>query len=82
MITKLILVASLLISLTTFAAERRELRIGVASHAFDHLGNIGEQAEAAAASGSTIIYATGFGGIGYEGLRSRLRHFDCEAVNF
>ena len=29
-----------------------ELQVGVAGHAFDHLGSIGEQAEAAAASGT------------------------------
>ncbi len=52
----------------TAAAERRELRVGVAGHAFDHLGNIADQAETAAASGCTIIYGTGFGGIGYLGL--------------
>lgn len=46
----------------------RELRVGRASHAFDHLGNTGEQAETAAASGVNIIYATGLGAIGYEGL--------------
>jgi hypothetical protein len=45
-----------------------ELRVGRASHAFDHLGGIGNQAEAAAASGATIIYATGVGGVGYSGL--------------
>jgi len=44
------------------------LAVGVAGHAFDHLGNIGEQAEAAAGSGANIIYATGFGGVGYGGL--------------
>lgn len=47
-----------------------ELRVGQAGHAFDHLGNIGEQAEAAAASGATIIYATGLGALGYQGLPS------------
>jgi hypothetical protein len=45
-----------------------ELRIGRAGHAFDHLGNIGSQAEAAAASGSTIIYTGGLGEAGYHGL--------------
>jgi hypothetical protein len=44
--------------------------VGMAGHAFDHLGNLGEQAEAAAASGATIIYATGLGGDGYSGLPS------------
>lgn len=45
------------------------LRIGVAVHAFDHLGAIGHQAEAAAESGATLIYA-GFGAAGYNGLPS------------
>jgi hypothetical protein len=45
-----------------------ELRVGVAGHAFDHLGAIGDQAQAAAASGATIIYVTGCGGLGYQGL--------------
>src|SRR5438128_995796 len=47
-----------------------ELRLGVAGHAFDHLGNIGDQAEAAAASGANIIYITGLGAAGYGGLPS------------
>ena len=50
------------------AAERPELRVGIAGHAFDHLGAIGDQAEAAAASGSTIIYAGGVGEVGYNGF--------------
>ena len=63
------LLGSLLIpAWTALPATPHELRVGVAGHAFDHLGNIGEQAEAAAACGSTIIYATGFGGDGYMGL--------------
>jgi hypothetical protein len=45
-----------------------ELRVGRAGHAFDHLGNIGSQAETAAAAGATIIYASGLGGLGYGGL--------------
>ena len=45
-----------------------QLRLGRAGHAFDHLGSIGSQAEAAAASGSTIIYPSGIGGAGYGGL--------------
>ncbi len=44
------------------------LRTGRAQHAFDHLGNIAQQAGAAAASGFNIIYASGCGGIGYAGL--------------
>jgi len=45
-----------------------ELRVGIAGHAFDHLGAIGDQAEAAAASGMNIIYPGCFGQLGYEGL--------------
>jgi hypothetical protein len=45
-----------------------ELRLGRAGHAFDHLGGIGEQADAAAASGATIIYTGGLGEAGYSGL--------------
>ena len=51
-----------------FAGPERELRVGRGFHAFDHLGNIGEQAGAAASSGVNIIYATGLGGAGYGGL--------------
>lgn len=58
----------LILALPALPATRRDLQVGVAGHAFDHLGNIGEQAEAAVASGSTIIYATGLGGDGYQGL--------------
>src|SRR5262245_54755094 len=43
------------------------LRIGRAGHAFDHLGDLADQADAAAASGATIIYATGLGVCGYTG---------------
>src|SRR3954467_2183978 len=50
------------------AKERPELQLGVAGHAFDHLGNIQDQAEAAAASGATILYPSGFGAVGYGGL--------------
>jgi hypothetical protein len=59
-----------LIALTTVAdaQDPGPLAVGVAGHAFDHLGGIGDQAEAAAASGANIIYATGFGGAGYSGL--------------
>jgi hypothetical protein len=45
-----------------------ELRLGRAGHAFDHLGGIGAQADAAAASGATIIYTGGLGEAGYHGL--------------
>lgn len=45
-----------------------ELRPGYSFHAFDHLYNYGKQAEAAAASGVTVIYATGLGLDGYTGL--------------
>ncbi|MEX2167687.1 MAG: glycoside hydrolase family 66 protein [Pirellulales bacterium] len=46
------------------------LRVGRAGHAFDHLGGFGDQAETAAASGATIIYASGLGGLVYEGVPS------------
>ncbi len=45
-----------------------ELRAGTAFPAFDHLGDIGYQAKAAAACGVTILYASGLGGDGYSGL--------------
>ena len=48
----------------------RDLRVGVAGHAFDHVGAIGDQAEAALASGASIIYVSGMGGPGYLGLTS------------
>jgi pimeloyl-ACP methyl ester carboxylesterase len=53
---------------TSAMAEPPLLDVGIAAHAFDHLGEIGDQAEAAAASGATIIYPGGFGGLGYGGL--------------
>ena len=60
--------AVLLITGTILAAERADLRVGVAGHAFDHLGGIDAQARAAVMSGATIIYGTGFGAHGYQGL--------------
>lgn len=45
-----------------------DLRVGTSFHAFDHLDKLGRQAEAAAACGVTIIYATGVGEDGYLGL--------------
>lgn len=54
----------------TPAKPPAELRVGNAGHAFDHLGNLGEQAQAAIASGATILYATGIGADGYSGLPS------------
>lgn len=53
---------------TLWAADLLPLSVGVAGHAFDHLGNIAEQAPAAAASGATILYSTGLGDLGYMGL--------------
>ena len=53
---------------SVFAGAARELRVGRAFHAFDHLGNTGAQAETAALAGANIIYATGLGGVGYCGL--------------
>jgi hypothetical protein len=51
-------------------AAENPLAVGIASHAFDHLGTIGEQADAVAATGGNVIYATGCGGVGYAGLPS------------
>jgi hypothetical protein len=53
---------------TAVAVVPLQLRTGRAGHAFDHLGGFGDQADAAVASGATIIYATGLGGLGYAGL--------------
>src|SRR5439155_1546431 len=64
-----LLVAALFLSVSCRAIPP-ELQIGIAGHAFDHLGSIGNQASTAAASGSTIIYTTGFGAFGYQGLPS------------
>lgn len=64
-----VVVATFLFVASHAAAETPpQLRVGRAGHAFDHLGGFSAQSEAAAASGSTIIYATGLGGIGYTGL--------------
>jgi hypothetical protein len=51
-----------------FAFDPSDLDVGIAAHAFDHLGSLGDQGSAAIASGSNIIYATGFGWM-YEGMR-------------
>jgi hypothetical protein len=64
-----ILLASVLLLVSSAGAVTPStLRVGRASHAFDHLGAFGAQAETAAATGSTIIYASGLGGLGYSGL--------------
>jgi hypothetical protein len=69
MMSKRLLVACwLLLAIAARGGEVDPLAIGIAGHAFDHLGNIGDQADAAAASGANIIYDTGFGAIGYGGL--------------
>jgi hypothetical protein len=57
-----------LFAMVTVAETPPQLRVGRAGHAFDHLGAYGSQAEAAAACGATIIYASGLGGFGYSGL--------------
>ena len=48
--------------------QRAELQVGAAFPAFDHLGDIAHQAKAAAACGTTLLYATGLGGEAYSGL--------------
>jgi hypothetical protein len=64
---KVLLIALFVSAGIARGAEPDPLAVGVAGHAFDHLGGIGDQAEAAAGSGATIIYDTGFGSIGYGG---------------
>ena len=61
---------AVLMALAVCCADRPgpQLRVGIASHAFDHLGAFAEQAEAATASGANILYATGIGGDAYSGL--------------
>lgn len=56
------------VMLVSHGETPRALRVGIAGHAFDHLGTIGDQAETAIASGATILYATGLGADGYSGL--------------
>jgi hypothetical protein len=65
-----ILIVSALLRIPTaaMAADFDPLAVGIAGHAFDHLGEIADQADAAAASGANIIYATGLGSFGYTGL--------------
>jgi hypothetical protein len=65
---RLLLACCLLLAIGARGGEVDPLAIGIAGHAFDHLGNIGDQADAAAASGANIIYDSGFGAMGYEGL--------------
>jgi len=55
-------------ALLSWGSVLPELRVGIAGHAFDHLGAIGNQAEAAVESGANIIYVTGLGTFGYQGL--------------
>ena len=57
-----------LIPALALAAEANPLAIGRAAHAFDHLGDIGEQSAAASAAGCNILYTTGVGSLGYAGL--------------
>src|SRR5271165_5924895 len=63
-----LLACLLLVAQQGLCAAPRVLQVGIAGHAFDHLGSIGEQAEAAVASGANIIYTSGLGGEGYQGL--------------
>src|SRR5215471_7519200 len=66
--TRLGLLVLLISGRIAFGSEPKDLRVGIAFHAFDHLGSIGDQAGAAAASGANIIYVGGLGGVGYGGL--------------
>lgn len=69
---QLCLTVGLLIASATCgpAAAPAVLRVGTAAHAFDHLGSVGDQAEAAASSGANILYVSGVGALGYQGLPS------------
>ncbi|MGI8967030.1 MAG: putative glycoside hydrolase, partial [Limisphaerales bacterium] len=67
-LSRLILILLFVFISRSQADALRELRIGRAAHAFDHLGDIGNQADAASACGMTIIYGTGLGEVGYHGL--------------
>jgi hypothetical protein len=49
-------------------AQPVALRTGIAGHAFDHNGEISDQADAALASGCNIIYCGRIGELGYGGL--------------
>ncbi len=48
--------------------DASDLQLGKFSPAFDHLGNLGEQLDAAIASRCTLVYATGIGTYSYSGL--------------
>ena len=56
------------ISTRATAEQASPLDVGIAGHAFEHLGEIADQGEAAAASGATIIYPGAFGGLCYAGI--------------
>jgi hypothetical protein len=58
----------LMLASAACAAPTDALRVGVAQHAFDHLGDISDQAATAAACGANIIYCSGVGVCGYQGL--------------
>ena len=58
----------LMVASAAAAAPGDALRVGIAQHAFDHLGDIGGQAATAAECGANIIYCSGVGVCGYEGL--------------
>lgn len=65
-------VAGLLFSLTTLSATTAPfLETGELRPAFDHLGAINQQMDAAIASGCTVVYATGLGRYSYTGLPAR-----------
>ena len=63
-----VVLSILMAGVTCGGKEDDPLAVGVAGHAFDHLGGIADQAQAAADSGARIIYTTGFGTLGYSGL--------------
>src|SRR5579883_2980519 len=68
MFKRLLLLGTVCSTGFVFAGTPESLRVGVAGHAFDHLGDIGGQAETAADSGANISYSSGLGVFGYQGL--------------
>ncbi len=66
--TNAFVMGCLLVLLAVAAQAAPDLRVGASLHAFDHLGGFSQQAEAAAACGVTVLYATGLGGDGYTGI--------------
>jgi hypothetical protein len=65
--------AFLMLAVSAVAGPPEALRTGVAGHAFDHLSDIADQADAALASGDNIIYCGRVGELGYGGLPEEVK---------